>query len=475
MLANLKQKYIGDHRFYKMVLAIAIPIMIQNGITNFVSMLDNIMVGRVGTEQMTGVAIVNQIIFVFNLAVFGAVSGAGIFGAQFHGSGDDEGVRATFRFKLIITLALAMIGIAVFSTNSTELITLFLRGEGTAAEIAASLGYAKTYMSIMLWGFVPFVLVNCYSSTLRETGETMLPMKAGIASVAVNFCLNGLLIFGLFGFPRLGSAGAAIATVISRFVEAGIVILFSHKNRARLKFVNGLYSTLAIPKRLVIDIAKKGTPLLFNETLWSFGMAMLNQCYSLRSYDVVSAVNISSTISNAFGAAFMALGSAVGIIVGQLLGAGKKEEAIDTDRKLIFFSVVICFLTGGLMASASKLFPQIYNTTNEIRSLAASFILISSLCMPINAMANSLYFTLRCGGKTLITVLFDSCYACVVVVPLAYFLSRYTTMPIVPMYLCCQLSEIGKCILGSILVKRGIWINNIVENRYAAEPTAFTD
>lgn len=88
MHSSLRKKYIGNAAFYKMALAVAIPIMIQNGITNFVSLLDNIMVGRVGTEQMTGVAIVNQLIFVFNLAIFGAVSGAGIFGAQYYGKGD---------------------------------------------------------------------------------------------------------------------------------------------------------------------------------------------------------------------------------------------------------------------------------------------------------------------------------------------------------------------------------------------------
>lgn len=95
------KKYIGDKRFYRMVLAVVVPIMIQNGITNFVSLLDNIMVGQVGTEQMSGVAIANQLIFVFNLCIFGAVSGAGIFGAQFYGSGDHEGVRDTLRFKLV--------------------------------------------------------------------------------------------------------------------------------------------------------------------------------------------------------------------------------------------------------------------------------------------------------------------------------------------------------------------------------------
>ena len=114
MKTGLRRRYIGSAAFYKMAMAVAVPIMIQNGITNFVSLLDNIMVGRVGTEQMTGVAIVNQLIFVFNLAIFGAVSGAGIFGAQFYGSGDEEGVRCAFRFKLFLCAVVTALGVAVF-------------------------------------------------------------------------------------------------------------------------------------------------------------------------------------------------------------------------------------------------------------------------------------------------------------------------------------------------------------------------
>ena len=230
MHSSLRKKYIGNAAFYKMALAVAIPIMIQNGITNFVSLLDNIMVGRVGTEQMTGVAIVNQLIFVFNLAIFGAVSGAGIFGAQYYGKGDWDGVRQTFRFKLLVCTALTVLGAGIFLLFGEDLILLYLKGDGSPEQIAASLGYAKEYLLIMLVGFIPFTLSQCYSGTLRETGQTVVPMVAGVVSVVVNLCFNTLLIFGYLGFPRLGASGAAIATVIARFVEAGVVMLWAHRN-----------------------------------------------------------------------------------------------------------------------------------------------------------------------------------------------------------------------------------------------------
>ena len=463
MIKSLRKRFIGDKAFYKMALIVAVPIMIQNGITQFVSLLDNFMVGRVGTEQMTGVSIANTLFFVFNLAIFGAVSGAGIFGAQFYGSGDHEGVRHCFRFKLLICGLLTVVGATVFLSFGDELILLYLKGEGTAEEIQASLFYARQYLNIMLIGLVPFVLSQCYASTLRECGQTMVPMVAGIVSVAVNVVCNTVLIFGYLGMPKLGSAGAAVATVIARFVEAGAMMIWTHRNKEKQPFIQGAYRSLSMPKERFFAIGKKCVPLLINETMWAGGMALLAQCYSLHGYDVVSANNICNTIANVFNVAFLAMGSAIGIIVGQLLGANKLEEAKDTDRKLIVFAVGICFVIGGVMALCAPLFPGIYNTTPEIRELATKFIMVVALSMPIDSLANACYFTLRSGGKTLITFLFDSFYVCMFTVPLGYCLTLFTGIPVVPLFLICRLADIGKGIIGLSLIKKGVWVQNIVK------------
>ncbi len=460
----MMRKLIGDRKFYRMVLAVAVPIMIQNGITNFVNLLDNIMVGQIGTEQMSGVAIVNQLMFVFNICIFGGVSGAGIFTAQYHGCGDHKGVRDTFRIKLLICFAITAAGMIIFFFQGKQLISLYLHDAGETGSLEATLGYADKYLRVMMIELIPFAVIQAYSGTLRETGETMLPMKAGIAAVLVNLMLNYILIFGKFGAPALGVEGAAIATTVSRFVELGIVAGWTHRHKAAHPFIEGAYRSLKIPGDLAIKILITGAPLMLNETLWSFGQAILMQCYSVRGLNVVAAFNISSTISNVFNVVFIALGNAVGIIVGQLLGAGKLEEAKDTDRKLIFFSTAGCVAIGLLMAVFSPLFPMLYNTEEDIRQLATKFIMVSSACMPMHAFVNVAYFTLRCGGKTLITFFFDSVYVWLVNIPLAYVLSRYTGMHIIPLFFCCQLIDIVKCMIGFVLVKKGIWMNVIVKS-----------
>ena len=460
------RKYFGDRRFYKTALAVAMPIMIQNGITNFVGMLDNIMVGRVGTVEMTGVSIANTLLFVFNLAIFGAVSGAGIFGAQFFGKGDMEGVRHAFRFKLLECAAILVMGGFVFLVFGKSLLSLYLRGEGEQAHIEESLRFGRSYLRIMLLGLPAFALAQCYAGTLRETGQTVPPMTAGLIAVGVNFVCNWLLIFGRLGLPRLGSDGAAIATVISRYVEAGIVILWSHTHHEKTPFLKGAWSSLRIPARLAGQIARRGAPLILNETLWALGQALLLQCYSIRSYDVVSATNIAFTLGNVCNVAFMAMGASIGILVGQLLGAGRTEEARDTDRKLIVFTELSCLLFGGLMAALSGIFPQIYKTEPQIRELASKFILINAALMPVHAYANAAYFTLRSGGKTFVTFLFDSVFSCVVVAPVAYVLSRFTALPIVWLFLCCQSLEMFKCLVGYSMIRSGVWIQNIVKEDY---------
>ena len=452
-----------DWAFYRRVFSVALPMIIQNGITNFVSMLDNIMVGQVGTVQMSGVSIVNQLMFVFNLCVFGAMSGAGIFTAQFHGAGDEKGVRHTFRFKILVGFLLTAIGCTAFVTAGDSLIGLYLEGDANSEAALQTLYYGRGYLRVMLVGLLPFAMTNAYASTLRETGETKVPMVAGVAAVLVNLCLNYVLIFGHFGAPAMGVVGAAIATVVSKFVELGIVLVWTHRNGKKVPFIAGAYRSMFIPVQLLKQIIIKGMPLLANEALWSTGMAFMNQCYSTRGLNVVAAMNIATTISMLCSVVFMALGNSVGILMGQMLGAGIPEERIRRDNKrMIRLSVGSCLLLAAVLVGLSGIFPKVYNTTDEVRSIATALIILSAVMMPINSYNNAMYFTLRSGGQTFITFLFDSGFTWVICVPVAFYLSRFTQIPIVPMYAICVGVDVLKIIVGSYLLKKGTWIRRIV-------------
>ena len=460
---KLKENLIGDSAFYRRVITIVLPIIVQNTITNVVSLLDNVMVGRVGTLEMSAVAIVNQLLFVYYLCIFGGLSGAGIFATQFAGARDNVGVRHCFRIKLIIAVIMFALATGVFLGFSEKLIGLYLSSDTAPAVAATTVAHAKTYLKIMLVGLLPFGVTQTYSSSLRELGETRLPMLSSVAAILVNLLFNYLLIFGAFGFPKLGVAGAAVATVLSRFVELIIIIVATHLKKKDFSFISGAYKSVYIPKALCADVLKRGVPLLINEFLWAAGMAVLLQCYSVRGLQVVAAANIASTVSNLFNVVFISMGSAVAIMAGQYLGANEVARAQQTVWRLLALTVGACLIIGGIMAAFSPIIPHIYNTEISVKTMATQFLIVVAATMPIFAFAHDCYFTLRSGGKTGLTFIFDSAFTWGVCVPTAFILANYTSIPIVPLYLCVQLTELFKCIVGFILLKKGIWINNIIE------------
>ena len=459
---NLKQ-YIGNRSFYRSLLTVAIPIMIQNSITNFISLLDNVMVGQIGTEQMSGVSIVNQLLFVFNLCIFGALSGAGLFGAQFFGNKEYENLRHTFRYKVIIALLICTGAVVLFLAAGEPLISLYLHEGGETGDLALTLHYAKRYLAISLVGLFPFTITQIYASSLREVKHTVPPMTAGIVGVCVNMMLNYTLIFGKFGAPALGVQGAALATVISRFVECITVVVWTHLHTKDCPFIVGVYRSFRIPRELVRSITITGTPLLLNETLWAAGQAMLLQCYSLRGIATVSAMNISGIAFNTFSVLYFSMGTTISILIGHRLGEGDCEVAMSDAKKMIAFSTLLGTFSGILIAVCALFFPGLYNTTDEVRALASAFIISVAVSAPIQAIINASYFTLRSGGKTLITFLFDSAYVWCFTIPLSYCMVRFTPLPVEWVYFICYNTDIVKCIIGIIMVKRGIWLNSFTK------------
>lgn len=456
-------KYFGNKEFYQKVLFVALPLIAQKLITTFVNMLDNIMVGQTGTLAMSGVSVANQIINVFNLAVFGSISAASIFGAQYAGKDDYDGMRNCLRYKIVVELFFAILFITIFYLFGSSLIGLFMNPDtDTVSNINATSAYALSYMRIMLVGFIPFSLSQAISSSMSENGETRLPMIASITGVVVNFVGNSVLIFGLFGFPALGAVGAAIATVISRFAELTVNIIFAMKNGYRFPFYKGVFKNFSIPSSLVKDITIKGLPLVLNEVLWSTGLAMITQCYSTRGIDALAAYNISSTITNLFFVFNYAMGESISILVGQRLGAGKIEEAVDTDRKMIVCTVILATILGVVLIFTASLFPQLYETSDNVRDTASTMLRFAGVTMWLSAIYNACYFTLRCGGKTVLTMLFDSVGTIFVSYPVALCLAQFTTLPIQYMYLIVTLVDLYKVILGLLLVNKRIWVNNLV-------------
>lgn len=460
---KIPNKWVGDRAFYFSMLHLAIPLIIQQAVSSFVSLLDNVMVGALGTESISGVAIVNQLVFVYYLTVFGTLSGASIFGSQFFGVGDHKGLRDTFRFRLIASLGLTVVAIVVFLTSGDSLTALFLTDDGTS-DVGLTASLASQYMQITLWGLVPYAIAQVYSSVVRETGDAFQPMVASVLSILVNLLFNYLLIFGKLGFPAMGVAGAAWATVLSRYVECLYLLIATHRRPDKYRFIQGALRSLRIPLTLCRRIVITGLPLMLNECLWSLGSTMINQSYSTRGLTVVAATNIQSTVWNLFTIIMFAMGSVVSIMVGQRLGAGDIEGARETDNRLITFTVVLHVIIGTTLVLTAPYIPYIYNTTDEVRALTTTLLYISGAVLPVTAFMHTCYFTVRSGGKTIITFLFDCGFTWCVVLPLVVCLCPFTDLPMAVIFLLAQLSEVIKAVIGFWMLKSGIWAKNLIHD-----------
>lgn len=452
-----------NRKFYRRVLATALPMMAQNAISTFVSLLDNLMVGQLSTAQIGGVTIINNnLLFIFYLCLFGVTAGAGIFTTQFYGSGDNEGIRYAVRFKLLTSLVTTVLGVTLFLVAGKHLIGIYLQAEDAPQLAQETLFYAEKYLRIMLWGLLPFGITTAYAGTLKVCGHPTVALIASIGATVVNIFGNWVFIFGNLGCPALGIEGAAIATVIARYVEMLIVMLWCHLNTQKVPFIKGLYKSLHIPGRLLKNITAKAAILLLNESMWAIGIASLNQCYSIWSQEVNAALGISATLFNMASISFKAFGSTVGIITGQMLGADTPEKELrSANTKMTLLCAAFGIVFAAAMASASSFFPRLYQTTDTVRALASGFILIAALDVVLQSYIYPVYFTLRAGGKTFATFLFDCGAIWLLSLPLAFVLSRFTQLHIFVIYGIVTSVGFIKSLVGVFMIRSGNWIQKL--------------
>lgn len=445
---------------FSLLIATALPIILQNAITNFSGLLDNIMVGSLGENPMNGVSIANQLFFVLQLCLFGVVSGAGIYTAQFFGTKNNGGIKFTLIYKIIAAVIIAVVGCVILLFFGDFLIALFINGDGTIEDKAAVAKFGKEYIVIILIGIIPFGISQAYAGTLRETADTLFPMIASTVSVVINLILNYVLIFGKLGLPALEVKGAAIATAASRYVETALLIIRLHTNK-KYEFARGKIKP-NVSKNVFSGIIKTSLMLLCNEFLWSSGMITINQCYSTCGLSALSAVSIVSALSNTLNVVNQSLGAAIGILLGQMLGQNKTDEAKAGARSMMLLSLLICVGIAVFSVAISPFFPNLYNASDEAKLLATYLIIIAGCIIPVDAVANASYNTLRSGGKVLLTFMFDSGFTWLISVPLTFCLSRFTNITIIPLFFAGNAINVLKSAVGVFLVNKGVWLNNIV-------------
>ncbi|MDD3123596.1 MAG: MATE family efflux transporter [Candidatus Izemoplasmatales bacterium] len=446
------KRFIGDKAFYRNLFIVALPIVIQQLITSSVQLVDNVMVGQLGKLAIGSVSVVNQLYFVVILVTFGAMGGAGVLTAQYFGAKDHDKLKQTFRFKILIGLSVAFISFFLFTFFGKSLISLFTTNSQT---IEFGLGY----MNIIKWSMFPWAISISISNTFRETGITKPLLYISLVAIITNTILNYFLIFGSFGVPKLGVEGAGIATLISRFVEFGLmfILLLKKGEIFRTKVKNVFH----IDKSILLTIVIMAIPLTLNEALWSTGQTVFLQAYSTRGDDALAAMNIANAISQLVFVAFGGIGTGVAVLVGNTLGKNDLRLAKDNAEKLIFFALMFAVFTGILLFIFSFFVLDLYNVSEEIDKIAVFVIRTNAIFIPVYSFNVAMYFTLRAGGDTRSTLMMDAGYIWVVSVPIALILSRMTNLPVTMLFLIIQILDIPKMVFALSRYRKEHWMKNL--------------
>lgn len=441
--------------FIKSILRIATPIIIAQLLLNVASLLDNVMVGQLDDNNVSGVYIATQIIFVVNLMIFGSIEGASVYFCQFYGSKDKDNMKKSILFKfyssLIISL-LATIILQIFGRNFVEIFP--------STDIAHDI--AENYLKIVSFSFIPFAITVCLTSTLRETHHTIIPMVITGVGVIINFCVNYCFIYGKFGAPEMGAAGAAIGTITERIFEfLSIIILYLIK---KYDFIKGIFKDLRINKKLLIQMIRKSIPLFINETMWVLGQTMLTYVFSKSSDISTVALPIANTIFNLLFVVCLGLGNSISILIGNTVGENNKIKAQNEAKTAIIFSTLVGIMLGIILCLISPIIISLYTgISQEAKDAAQILIIFFGIYFFICSLNNSLFFTIRSGGKTLLVFLFDSAYGWVVQIPLAFLFTFVFKLDFVILVMVVNSVDIIKTIVGLIIVLSKRWFKNLTQ------------
>ena len=446
-------EFFKDRVFYARLFKIAMPIAIQNFITSSLNMVGVVMIGQLGDAPVAGVALANQIFFILMLLVFGITSGAAMFTAQLWGKEDIHNIRKV----LSISNALGLLGGLVF-LGIAELAPDFAIGIYSRDPAVIALG--SEYLRIFGWAFLFFPVTYSYAAVLRSIGDVRTPLLSTFTSLSFNTLLSYLLIFGKFGFPAMGVIGAAIAALISRVLECGLLLWLTYRSGSPAACT--LKELLDIDLHFAQKILKPVLPIALNELLWSLGVTVYYVIYARIGTEAVAAMNIASTIDNLAFVAFMSIASACAVVIGNQIGAGEERDAYQSALRTIGLGIVGAILMGGLILVTAGPVLSLYKVSPIVIEHAHKVLIVMAVFYWVRA-SNNIFFIgiFRSGGDIRFAFILDAGMIWVVGVPMAFLGAFIFHLPVYWVYLMVLSDEFTKFVVGMVRLFSKKWIHNL--------------
>lgn len=442
-----------DGIFLKKAVRIALPVAMQGMLNTIVNLVDTVMIGALGATAIAAVGLANKVFFVFTLLVFGIVSGSGVLAAQYWGNGDIKNIKKVVGLALTLAVA-ASIAFLVPAVVCPEVVMRIF----TASEDAIQVGAG--YLTIVALSYPATAVSNTFVAMLRATGRVKAPVVISSCTIFINIFFNYTFIYGNFGAPAMGAAGAALATLMARLAEALSIILVVYLGKApvaaRFKEMFG-YS-----KEFLVQFFSTTSPVIANEFIWGLGTTLYSLAYGRMGNDAVAAITIATTIQDIVTVLFQGLSAATAVIMGNEMGAGKLKRAERYAKNFLILQFIVTILGALFCVAIRWQIIGVYNITPEIAESVSRCIIVFALFMPFK-MFNYVMVVgiLRSGGDTKMCLLLDCSGVWMIGVPMAFLGGLFFGFPIHIVYAMVMLEEVYKAVFGYWRYKQKKWLRNL--------------
>ena len=450
MPQTLQRRFYTDWHFYRRVLAITLPIAVQNVINLGVNMMDIIMLGQLGDTAIAAANLGGQLFIILNVTGFGLASGAAVLIAQYWGKRDMLRIRQIFALSLRFALGAAVLFTALGRLFPVQILKIFATDAGVIREGAA-------YLEWLSVSFIFYSFSNCYIMCLRAVEQVKVSIAVYSASFFVNVFFNYCFIFGKLGAPALGVRGAAFGTIMARVFECGAVLVYMYRVERTVRFTPKWL--LRFRSGLFGDYIRNSVPVVSNELLWALGMAVTNLTIGRMGPSFTSAVSIVNVVNNLVSVFIFGMANATAVVVGKTIGEGRLADARRAANSTVAVSVVLSLFASGLLLAGQRPIMSLYNVSELAHATALTLMTILAALQPFQAVGTVMVVgVLRGGGDVRTNLMLDSGLLWVLAIPLGLlggFVFHWSA-PVV--FFCLRCDNIVKSVLGFIRLCSGRWV-----------------
>lgn len=442
-----------DKKFFKALLRLAVPIVLQNLVLSSLNLVDTIIIGGLGERAIASVGLANQYFFLLNLLLFGITSGSSIFTAQYWGNKDIKNIKRVLGIciitgglgALIFTIGGLLIPEQILGIFSKDRDVIILGGQ---------------YLRIIAFSYIITSISFAYSFTLRSTGQVKIPMFVSITALGINTFLNYALVYGYFGLPKMGVQGSALATLIARIIEMTLLLFIVYKTKNVI--AGKLKELLDLSADFIKNFFKVTIPVIMNESIWALGVTLYSVVYARMGTEVIASTNISSTIERITWVIFMGLGNACAVMIGNKIGEGDEKEAFIYAKRFIILGPSLAIIGGIFVYFNSHFILSAYKVSPTVYNYAAKNLIVFSVFLWVKVFNfTSIVGILRSGGDTKFCLFLDTSGVWLIGVPLAFLGGLVWHLPVYWVYTLVFMEEVYKLILGLPRILSKKWINNL--------------